>query len=178
MYPLLGRVDLGSAETTISRSRHRAGPGISERGVRVAKVSTYLNFNGTTFEAFEFYKSVFGTDYAGPVTRMGDIQVEGMPPASDDTKDLIMNVQLPILGGHLLMGTDTPGEWGERLIMGNNISITLHTDSREEADALYAALSAGGKVEMPMADQFWGDYFGTLEDKFGVPWMIVHTPAK
>jgi PhnB protein len=144
----------------------------------VAQVSTYLNFKGTTFEAFEFYKSVFGTEYSGPITRMGDIQVEGMPPAGDDTKDLIMNIQLPILAGHLLMGTDTVGEWGDALVMGNNLSIALHTDSREQADQLLAALSAGGKVEMPMSDQFWGDYYGSLKDKFGVPWMILHSPEK
>lgn len=144
----------------------------------MAKVSTYLNFKGNTFEVFEFYKSVFGTEYSGPVTRMGDIQIEGMPPAGDDTKDLIMNIQLPILGGHLLMGTDTPGEWGEKLIIGNNMSIMLHTDSRKQADELFAALSTGGAVEMPMEDQFWGDYYGSFDDKYGVSWMIVYSPER
>lgn len=141
----------------------------------MANVSTYLNFKGNTFEAFEFYKSVFGTDYVGPVVRMGDVQGEGMPPASDDTKDLIMNIQLPTLGGHLLMGTDTVGEWGDALVVGNNISIMLHADSRDQADDLFAALSAGGQVEMAMEDQFWGDYYGSFKDKFGVPWMIIHS---
>jgi len=148
------------------------------RSVIVAKVSTYLNFKGNTFEVFEFYKSVFGTEYSGPVTRMGDVNIEGMPPAGDDTKDLIMNIQLPILGGHLLMGTDTPGEWGDALIIGNNVSIMLHTDSREQADELFAACSCGGKVEMAMADQFWGDYYGSFDDKYGVSWMLVHSPAR
>ena len=141
----------------------------------MANVSTYLNFKGNTFEAFEFYKSVFGTDYVGPVVRMGDVQGEGMPPAGDDTKDLIMNIQLPTLGSHLLMGTDTVGEWGDGLVVGNNISIMLHADSREQADTLFANLSAGGQVEMPMQDQFWGDYYGSFKDKFGVPWMIIHS---
>jgi PhnB protein len=137
-----------------------------------------LNFPGNTFEAFEFYKSVFGTDYTGAVTRMGDVQVEGMPPVGDDTKDLIMNIQLPILGGYVLMGTDAVGEWGHNLIKGNNISIMLHADSREQADELFAALSAGGTVEMAMEDQFWGDYYGSLKDKFGIPWMIVHSATQ
>jgi PhnB protein len=144
----------------------------------MAKVSTYLNFKGNTFEVFEFYKSVFGTEYSSPVTRMGDVQIEGMPPAGENTKDLIMNIQLPILGGHVLMGTDTPGDWGEHLIIGNNVSIMLHTDSRAQADELFAALSDGGAIEMPMADQFWGDYYGSLDDKFGVSWMIAFSPDR
>lgn len=142
----------------------------------MATVSTYLNFDGNTEEAFEFYKSVFGTEYIGGIFRMGDMpDDEGAPPAPAHLKNLIMNVQLPILGGHILMGTDTVTEWGQTLKPGNNVYIVLHPDSREAADALFAALSEGGNVEMPMADQFWGDYFGNCIDKFGVQWMITHT---
>jgi len=139
-------------------------------------VSTYLNFDGNTEEAFEFYKTVFGTDYVGGVFRMGDMPSdEGMPAAPDHLKNLVMNVQLPILGGHILMGTDTVAEWGHELKVGNNFHIVLHPDSREAADELFAALSEGGTVEMPMADQFWGDYFGDCIDKYGVKWMIAYS---
>ncbi|MEZ4665429.1 MAG: VOC family protein [Thermomicrobiales bacterium] len=143
----------------------------------MASVSTYLNFDGKTEQAFEFYKSVFGTEYIGQIFRMGDMPAqEGMPPVPEHLKRLVMNVQLPILGGHILMGTDTVAEWGHALKPGNNVFIVLHPDSRAAADALFAALSDGGTVQMPMADQFWGDYFGDCVDKFGVQWMISYTP--
>jgi PhnB protein len=144
----------------------------------MAQTSTYLNFNGTTEAAFTFYRSVFGTDFVGGIFRMGDAPPQdGQPPLSEADKQLVMNVQLPILGGHLLMGTDATESMGMTLTQGNNIYINLQPDTREEADALFAALSAGGKVEMPMADMFWGDYFGSLVDQYGLQWMITHTPA-
>jgi len=138
----------------------------------MASVSTYLNFNGTTEEAFNFYKSVFGTEFVG-ISRMGDVPPqEGQPEMSDADKQLIMNVMLPILGGHMLMGTDAVESMGFTVNQGNNVYISLGPDSREEADRLFAALSEGGKVEMPMQDMFWGDYYGSLVDKYGVQWMI------
>ncbi|MGB3304789.1 MAG: VOC family protein [Thermomicrobiales bacterium] len=138
----------------------------------MASVSTYLNFNGTTEEAFNFYKSVFGTEFVG-ISRMGDVPPqEGQPELSDADKQLIMNVMLPILGGHMLMGTDAVESMGFTVNQGNNVYISLGPDSREEADRLFAALSEGGKVEMPMQDMFWGDYYGSLVDKYGVQWMI------
>ena len=139
----------------------------------MASVSTYLNFNGQTEEAFTFYKSVFGTEFDGNgIMRMGDVPPsEDMPGPSEADKNLVMHVSLPILGGHLLMGSDVPESWGKTTV-GTNVYISLHPDSREEADTLFAALSEGGKVEMPMADQFWGDYFGDCTDKFGVKWMV------
>jgi PhnB protein len=140
----------------------------------VAQTSTYLNFAGTTEAAFTFYKSVFGTEFVGEIARMGETPVqEGQPPLSDEDKQLIMNVQLPILGGHLLMGTDATESMGFTLNQGNNVYICLQTDTREEADSLFASLSAGGKAEMPMADMFWGDYFGSLVDQYGVQWMVI-----
>ena len=139
----------------------------------MAQTSTYLNFARNTEEAFTFYKSVFGTEFVGGITRFADVPAqEGQPPMSDDDKRLVMNVQLPILGDHLLMGTDAPESMGFRLQQGNNVYICLEPDTRAEADALFAALSEGGKVEMPLQDMFWGDYFGSLVDKFGVQWMI------
>jgi PhnB protein len=139
----------------------------------VARTSTYLNFARSTEEAFNFYKSVFGTEFVGGIARFGDIPAqEGQPPISDDDKQLVMNVQLPILGGHLLMGTDAPESMGFQLNQGNNVYICLDPNTRAEADRLFAALSDGGEVEMGMEEMFWGDYFGSLVDKFGVRWMI------
>jgi PhnB protein len=138
----------------------------------VAQTSTYLNFNGTTEAAFTFYKSVFGTEFDG-LMRMGDVPPqEGQPELSDEDKQLIMNVQLPILGGHLLMGTDATESMGFTLNQGNNVYICLQPDTREDGDALFAALSEGGEVEMSMTDMFWGDYFGSLADQYGIRWMI------
>jgi PhnB protein len=142
----------------------------------VAQTSTYLNFAGTTEAAFTFYKSVFGTEFVGEIARMGETPVqEGQPPLSDEDKQLVMHVALPILGGHLLMGTDATESMGFTLNQGNNVYICLQPDTREEADSLFASLSAGGEAEMPMADMFWGDYFGSLVDQYGVRWMVVHS---
>ena len=145
-----------------------------ERDVHMAMVSTYLIFERTTLDAFTFYKGVFGTEFTG-VMKHGDVPVpEGNDGPSDEDKDLIINISLPILGGHLLMGSDVPESMGFKVNQGNATIICLHPDSREEADRLFAELSAGGQVGMPMADMFWGDYFGSFRDKFGVEWMINH----
>ena len=139
----------------------------------MARTSTYLNFVRSTEEAFNFYKSVFGTEFVGEIARFGDVPVqEGQPAMSDADKQLVMNVQLPILGGHLLMGTDAPESMGFQLNQGNNVYICLDPDTRAEADSLFAALSVGGKVEQPLQEMFWGDYFGSLVDRFGVQWLI------
>ena len=140
----------------------------------MAKVSTYLNFKTETEQAFNFYKSVFGTEFTGMgISRFGDIPPqEGMAPLSDADKNLIMHIELPILGGHLLMGTDAPESMGFQLNMGNNSHICLDIDTRAETDRLFNALSAGGVVTMPVADMFWGAYYGSCTDKFGVNWMV------
>jgi PhnB protein len=139
----------------------------------VATTSTYLNFDRTTEEAFNFYKDVFGTEFVGPIARLGDVPTqEGQPELSDADKQLVMNVQLPILGGHLLMGTDAAESMGFKLNQGNNVFICLDPDTKADADRLFAALSEGGKVEMALTDMFWGDYFGSLVDKYGTLWMI------
>jgi PhnB protein len=148
----------------------------SIKEIRMAGVSTYLNFARNTEDAFNFYKSVFGTEFEGEITRFGSIPtMEGQPPIAEEDKNLVMHVTLPILGGHRLMGTDAPESMGFTVNQGNNVYISLHPDSREEADKLFAALSAGGEIEMEMADQFWGDYFGSFTDKFGIRWMINHS---
>ena len=139
----------------------------------MARVSTYLNFPRSTEEAFNFYKSVFGTEFVGGINRMGEVPPqEGAPALSDADKNLVMHVALPILGGHMLMGTDAPESMGFTVIKGNNTYINLEPDTKEEADRLFAALSDGGKVEMPLQVMFWGDYFGSFSDKYGTNWMI------
>jgi PhnB protein len=138
----------------------------------MAQVSTYLNFSRETEEAFNFYKSVFGTEFTG-IMRYRDVPVpEGQQGPSEEDMKLIINIQLPILGGHMLMGTDAPESMGFTVNQGNNVYICLQPDTRTDADALFAALSDGGNVEMPIGEQFWGDYFGSFVDKFGVHWMI------
>lgn len=135
----------------------------------MASVSTYLNFAGNTAEAFEFYKSVFGTEYAGAgMMRMGDIPAgHDAPEMSDEQKQLVMHVSLPTLGGHLLMGTDVTDAQ-----TGNNISIMLGPDTKDDADALFDKLGEGASNVEPMRDEFWGDYYGSLIDRFGIGWMI------
>ena len=139
----------------------------------MATTSTYLNFDRTTEDAFNFYKTVFGTEFVGQIARLGDFPPqEGQPELSDADKKLIMNIQLPITGGHLLMGTDVSESMGFKVIQGNNVYICLDPDTRTEADQIFAALAEGGNVENQLAEMFWGDYFGSLSDKFGTLWMI------
>jgi len=139
----------------------------------MARVSTYLNFPRSTEAAFLFYKSVFGGEFSGPIHRFADIPAQpGQPPMTEGDRQLVMHVELPILAGHVLMGTDAPESMGFKCAPGNNVYINLEPDTRAEADRLFNALSAGGKVEMPMQDMFWGAYFGSFSDKFGVQWMV------
>lgn len=140
----------------------------------MARVSTYLNFPRCTEEAFGFYRAAFGGEFNGPVHRFADIPpAPGQPPIAEADRQLVMHVELPILGGaHVLMGTDAPESMGFTVTPGNQVSINLEPDTRAEADRLFNALSAGGKVEMPMQDMFWGAYFGSFADRYGVRWMV------
>lgn len=138
-------------------------------------LGTYLNFNGNTEEAFEFYRSVFGGKFSALV-RFRDMPMPGVTiPEADAGK--IMHISLPI-GKSSLMASDSLESLGMKLNQGNNVYIFIAPDSKEEADRIFAALSAGGVIEMPMADQIWGDYFGSFRDKFGVMWMINFTLPK
>lgn len=138
----------------------------------MATVNVYLTFNGNCEEAFNFYKSVFGGDFPY-IGKFGD-----MPPneecetLSDAEKNKIMHVSLPISKETMLMGSDSAGEGAPSFVQGNNFSLSLNTDSREEADRLCAALSEGGQITMPLSDTFWGAYFGMWTDKFGINWMV------
>ncbi len=139
----------------------------------MARVSTYLNFSRETEVAFNFYKSVFGGEFDGGMRRMGEVPPQdGQPPMAEADKSLVMHVALPILGGHVLMGTDAPESMGFSVKSGNNVFINLEPDTRVETERLFAALSDGGTIGMPLTDMFWGDYFGSCTDKFGIQWMF------
>ena len=139
----------------------------------MARVSTYLNFARSTEAAFEFYKSVFKTELTDSIKRFKDAPAApGQPPLADADKELVMHVELPIIGGHVLMGTDAPESMGFALTPGNNVYINLEPDTRAETERLFNALSEGGKVEMALQDAFWGGYFGSLTDRFGIRWMF------
>ncbi len=139
----------------------------------MSRVSTYLNFSRSTERAFAFYRSVFGGEFTGAIHRFGDIPAApGQPPLAESDRNLVMHVELPILGGHVLMGTDAPESMGFSLIQGNNVYINLEPDTRAETDRLFNALSVDGKIEMPLQEMFWGGYFGSITGKFGIRWMF------
>ncbi len=144
----------------------------------MASVNVYLNFNGNCEEAFNFYKSVFGGEFPY-IGRFKDMPPqEGMPPLPEDMANKIMHVSLPISKETMLMGSDTGGEWAPDFVQGNNFSISINADNQEEADRLFNELSKGGKVTMPMANTFWGDYFGMFADKFAINWMVSYNMQK
>jgi len=140
----------------------------------MSKVSTYLNFSRNTEEAFNFYRSIFGGDFSrGGIARFRDIpQEEGTPQIPEEDKNLVMHVELPILGGHLLMGTDAPESMGFSVNKGNNVYINLEPDTREETKKIFDELSGGGIITMELQEMFWGDYYGSCTDKYGVQWMF------
>lgn len=138
-----------------------------------ARVSSYLNFPGNTEEAFMFYRSVFQSEFNGGIQRFGELPADpNHPPMADSVKKMVLHVELPILGNHVLMGTDAPKEMGFTVTQGNNMHIQLQPDSRAEAERIFKALSEGGVVSMPLQDMFWGAYFGSFSDKFGINWMV------
>lgn len=138
----------------------------------MAKINPYLHFLGNAEEVFNFYKSVFGGEFAA-VMRYGDMQSqEGCENLSDEDKQKIMHIALPISDGHVLMATDAVGEYAEDAIIGNNISLSVSADTKEEADKFFNGLADGGETTMPLGDTFWGAYFGMCKDKFGMNWMV------
>lgn len=135
----------------------------------MAVINPYLNFNGNTEEAFNFYKSVFGGEFI-MVQRFKDTP-EGDRVAEGEG-DKIMHISLPIGKSTILMATDALESMGHKVVAGTNFQLSIGTESQEEADTLFNGLSAGGKVEVPMSKMFWGAYFGMFTDKFGINWMI------
>lgn len=141
-------------------------------------INPYLNFDGNTEEAFNFYKSVFGGEFIS-FQRIKEIPDMNKVPA--DEQNRVMHVALPIGNGIVLMGSDILPSMGHKLKVGNNYYISVSTDSKNEADRLFNGLSAGGKVDAPMGMMFWGAYFGMFTDKYGIQWMVSYdsnTPAK
>lgn len=135
-------------------------------------VNVYLTFDGICEEAFTFYKKVFGGEFTY-LGRFKDMPpMDGMPPVPESQAERVMHVSLPVSTETILMGSDSGGEWGPKLEVGNNISVSISTGTKDEANRLFNELSAGGKVNMPMQSTFWGDYFGTFTDKFGINWMV------
>ena len=139
----------------------------------MAKVSIYLNFQGKTEEAFSFYKLVFKTEFSAPIMKMGDMPApEGMPPLSDEDKNKVMHVALPTLNGVEIMGTDNLESMGHHTKIGNNTTISLEPDTREEAERLFKLLSEGSTELAPLTEQFWGALWGCCLDKYGIRWML------
>lgn len=140
----------------------------------MAIINPYINFNGNTEEAFTFYKSVFGGEFALIV------RFKEMPhhenPLSDEDANKIMHIALPIGKGNILMATDYLESQGQKMIEGNRYSLSISAQSRKEADTLFNGLSSGGNIEVPIADSPWGSYFGLFKDKFGIQWMIEFDP--
>ena len=138
----------------------------------MARVSTWFHFAGNAEEAFLFYRSVFRTEFVGPITRFGDLPTgPGQPPWPPEQAKLVMRVALPILGGHVIIGNDAPAHLGQR-IQGNNVTLNLETDSRAETDRLFVALKVGGTVEYEPTEMPWGGYWGSLIDRYGNEWMF------
>ncbi|MBA4744385.1 MAG: VOC family protein [Muricauda sp.] len=137
------------------------------------KVNTYLNFDGKAEEAFNFYKGVFGGDFIANM-KMGD--APDAEKLSEEEKNRTMHISLPLSNDTILMASDIVPSMGHSLKKGNNSYISIHPESKEEADRLFNGLSKGGEIEMPMANQFWGDYFGSFVDKFGIHWMVNYNP--
>ena len=139
------------------------------------KLNPYLNFAGQAEAAFTLYKTAFGGTFSS-IVRFKDMPMEGVKIPKED-EDKIMHMALPV-GNDILMGSDAPESMGFKVVPGNAAYIMIGVDSKAEADRIFAALSAGGSVEMPLADQPWGDYYGSLKDKFGILWMISYTYPK
>ncbi|MCB9033793.1 MAG: VOC family protein [Chitinophagales bacterium] len=137
----------------------------------MATTNIYLTFNGNCEAAFNFYKSVFGGDF-NYISKFSDMPPSENQQVAEADKDKIMHVSLPI-GQSILMGSDAGGEWcANNFLVGTNFSISITADSKAEADTIFNALAESGKITMPMADTFWGDYFGMLIDQFGISWMM------
>lgn len=140
----------------------------------MARVSTYLNFQGQAEEALNCYAKVFGTQVTA-LTRYSEMPAAGLGELPAGEAALVLHAELPIAGGHVLMATDMLRSLGQETRIGNNTTLCLDVDSEEEADRLYGALSEGGSEGSPMADMPWGAYWGVTLDRYGIRWMINHT---
>lgn len=135
-------------------------------------VNIYMTFDGNCREAFDFYKSVFGGEFAYIGTFADMPPREGMPPVPESEKDRIMHVSLPVSKETALMGSDSSEIFEHATVVGDNISVSVTTNSMEEAERIFVGLSTGGKIIMPLEKTFWGAYYGILRDKFDINWMV------
>lgn len=139
----------------------------------MALINPHINFNGNAEEAFNFYKSVFGSAFT-KIMRFKDLSSPEFPVAENEANK-IMHIALPI-GKNFLMGNDVPEILGRTNERENRSKIVITTESKEEADKLFNGLSAGGEIEMPISDSPWGSYFGMFRDKYGIEWMVDFDP--
>lgn len=142
----------------------------------MVKLNTYINFKGNTEEAFNFYRSVFGGEFS-ELMRWKDMpKSEGCEDMnlSEEDGEKIMHVALPVGNGDVLMGSDALESMPCETVFGNNFSIGVGADSKEELEKMFNSMAEGGTVTMPLADTFWGAYFGMLTDKFGIQWLFNH----
>lgn len=142
----------------------------------MASINPYIHFNGNAEEAFTFYKSVFGGNFA-TIVRFKDMTFEGSPKLEKEAEK-IMHISLPVGKNSVLMGSDTPEQLGKHNEMETRSKICISAESKEEADGVFNGLSAGAQVEMPIQDSPWGSYFGMLRDKFGIEWMVEFDPQQ
>ncbi len=136
----------------------------------MATINPYLNFNGTTEEAFNFYKSIFGGEFT-TFQRFSDVPAGEGQQINEAEGNLIMHVALPLSKETILMGSDVPSHFPP-VVMGTNFSISVNPDSEEDTKRIFTALAAGGNITMPLDKMFWGAYFGMCTDKFGISWMV------
>ena len=139
----------------------------------MAQIHAHVNFNGNAEEAFTFYRSVFGGEFE-KIIRFKDLSIAGFPVAENEANK-IMHIALPI-GKNILMANDVPEIMGKTNENENRSKISISTESKEEADKLFNGLSAGGNIEMPIANSPWGSYFGMFRDKYGIEWMVDFDP--
>jgi PhnB protein len=137
----------------------------------MAQVNAYINFKGNCEEAFNFYKSVFGGEFP-MVSRYKDMPPSENAHVGEVDGEKIMHMSLPISKETLLMGSDVGGEWSKHTVEGNNIQLSINTESEDEAKKIFSGLSKGGQVKMPLEKTFWGALFGMFTDKFGINWMV------
>lgn len=137
----------------------------------MATIDSYINYDGNCEEAFNYYKTVFGGEFS-MFSRFSEMPPQEGMELSPEDMNKIMHVSLPVGKSAVLMGSDVGGEWAKGLTVGNNITLSISADTKEQADSFFASLSEGGKVTMPMENTFWGSYFGMCTDKFGINWMI------
>ena len=135
----------------------------------MAQINPHINFNGNAEEAFGFYKSVFGGEFA-KIVRFKDLSSPEYPIPENEA-DKIMHIALPI-GKNILMANDVPESMGPTNENENRSKISVTAESKEEADKLFNGLSAGGQIEFPISDSPWGTYFGMFRDKYGIEWMV------